>query len=190
MCKFAGNLFACDLDHSPLDVVAWVGNSVPYKYDLMRFNAMGTVSYDHPDPSIFTVMTSPSDTIGVANADFIIFPPRWTVSEETFRPPWYHRNIMSEFMGLIYGIYDAKAEGFVPGGSSLHNCMSAHGPDADVFEKATNTSLAPVKQVDSMAFMFESRYVIQPTKYALEARERQNDYVNCWQGLKPNFSNT
>ncbi|MCV6603915.1 MAG: homogentisate 1,2-dioxygenase [Porticoccaceae bacterium] len=188
VCKFGGNLFACAIDHSPLDVVAWVGNSAPYKYDLERFNTMGTISYDHPDPSIFTVLSSPSDTPGVANLDFVIFPPRWMVGENTFRPPWYHRNIMSEYMGLIYGVYDAKEEGFVPGGSSLHNCMSPHGPEAAVFEKASNCELAPEKQEATMAFMFESRYVIQPTRYALESEHRQKDYLDCWNGLNKHFT--
>ena len=154
VCKFAGNLHACTIDHSPLDVVAWVGNSLPYKYDLESFNVIGTVSYDHPDPSIYTVLTSPSDTPGTANVDFVIFPPRWMVGEDTFRAPWYHRNIMSEFMGLIYGMYDAKPEGFVPGGASLHNSMSAHGPDEAAFEGSSNAKLAPVKQEATMAFMF------------------------------------
>ncbi len=186
-CKFQGNLFACDIGHSPLDVVAWYGTEVPYKYDLHRFNVIGTVSYDHPDPSIFTVLTAPSDTAGVANADFVIFPPRWMVAEDTFRPPWYHRNVMSEFMGLIYGEYDAKPTGFVPGGCSLHNCMSAHGPDADSFDKASTAELKPAYYENTMAFMFESRYVIQPTRFALEARELQDDYRDCWQGLKKQF---
>lgn len=188
VCKFGGNLFACDMKHSPLDVVAWVGNSSPYKYDLHRFNTMGSVSYDHPDPSIYTVLTSPSDTPGVANMDFVIFPERWMVAENTFRPPWYHRNIMSEFMGLIYGFYDAKPEGFVPGGASLHNCMSSHGPDMDSFEGASNADLKPHRYEATLAFMFESRYVIQPTKYALEGAQRQKDYIECWQGLKKHFN--
>lgn len=186
--KFMGNLFSCDIGHSPLDVVAWLGTSAPYKYDLSRFNTMNTVSYDHPDPSIFTVLSSQSDTPGVANVDFVIFPPRWMVAEHTFRPPWYHRNVMSEFMGLIYGMYDAKPEGFVPGGASLHNCMSSHGPDADAFEGASNAELQPGRYDNTMAFMFESRYVIQPTRYALESGQRQQNYVKCWQSLKKNFS--
>ncbi len=188
LCKFNGALFATDIDHSPLDVVAWVGNSLPYKYDLARFNTINTVSYDHPDPSIFTVLTSASDTPGVANIDFVIFPPRWMVGEDTFRPPWYHRNVMSEFMGLIKGTYDAKAEGFEPGGASLHNCMSAHGPDAEVFAMASNAQLQPQKMHDTLAFMFESRYVIQPTKYALETPSRQADYMQCWQGIEKQFT--
>ena len=186
--KLAGNLFACDIGHSPLDVVAWHGNLTPYKYDLRQFNAIGSISYDHPDPSIFTVLTSQSDTPGTANVDFVIFPPRWLVMEGTFRPPWYHRNVMSEYMGLIYGAYDAKTGGgFVPGGSSLHNCMSAHGPDADAFEHASNVSLAPQKLEDTMAFMFESRYLIQPTIYAMQSEALQDDYRHCWDGLKKNF---
>ena len=187
VCKFAGGLHACAIDHSPLDVVAWVGNSLPYKYNLELFNVMGTVSYDHPDPSIYTVLTSPSDTYGTANVDFVIFPPRWMVGEDTFRAPWYHRNVMSEFMGLIYGVYDAKPEGFVPGGASLHNSMAAHGPDEAAFDGSSNTKLAPVKQTDTMAFMFESRYVIQPTRFALESAQRQQNYVDCWQKLGRHF---
>ena len=188
--KFMGNLFECDIGHSPLDVVAWIGTAAPYKYDLTSFNVMNSVSYDHPDPSIFTVLTSCTDTAGVANLDFVIFPPRWVVTEHTFRPPWYHRNIMSEFMGLIYGMYDAKSEGFTPGGASLHNSFSAHGPDADVHKNETNVELTPSRRKDTMAFMFESTYVIQPTKYALETEQLQKDYINCWQGLKKNFRST
>lgn len=186
--KFGGHLFACDLQHSPLDVVAWVGNAPPCKYDLRQFNTIGTVSFDHPDPSIYTVMTSPSELPGVANADFVIFPERWMVAENTFRPPWYHRNIMSEFMGLIYGLYDAKPEGFVPGGASLHNCMTAHGPDAETFENATNADLKPDRYQTTLAFMFESRYLIKPTRYALDIPQRQKDYSDCWQGLKKHFT--
>ena len=188
LCKFAGRLYAAPLSHSPLDVVAWVGNSVPYKYDLRRFNAMNTVSYDHPDPSIFTVLTSPSDTPGTANVDFVIFPPRWMVAENTFRPPWYHRNVMSEFMGLLYGVYDAKPGGFSAGGASLHNCMSAHGPDLEAFEGASHCELAPERYEDTMAFMLESRYMIQPTPFAMQAHELQQDYLRCWDGLTSRFS--
>jgi homogentisate 1,2-dioxygenase len=185
--KFAGNLWSCEIDHSPLDVVAWHGNYAPYRYDLKKFNTIGSISFDHPDPSIFTVLTSPSGEPGVANCDFVIFPNRWLVAEDTFRPPWYHRNYMSEYMGLIYGQYDAKEEGFVPGGGSLHNQMSAHGPDLDAFEKASNADLKPQKLEGTMAFMFESRFIIRPTAFAMECPQLQKDYGSVWQGLKKNF---
>ncbi|WP_395808454.1 homogentisate 1,2-dioxygenase [Archangium minus] len=178
--KFQGRLWAAELDHSPLDVVAWHGNLAPYKYDLSRFNTIGTVSFDHPDPSIFTVLTSPSELPGVANCDFVIFPPRWMVAENTFRPPWFHRNIMSEFMGLVHGAYDAKAEGFLPGGASLHNCMSGHGPDRETYTRAVEARLAPHKITDTLAFMFESRWVIAPTRFAMETPTLQRDYDACW----------
>ena len=189
VAKFGGNLWSCETDHSPLDVVAWHGNYAPYRYDLRRFNTIGSISFDHPDPSIFTVMTSPSGEPGVANCDFVIFPDRWLVGEDTFRPPWYHRNVMSEYMGLIYGQYDAKEEGFVPGGGSLHNQMSAHGPDLDAFEKASNAELKPQKLSGTMAFMFESRYIIRPTRFAMECAELQHEYSEVWQGLRKNFRN-
>jgi homogentisate 1,2-dioxygenase len=190
--KFQGRLWSAELDHSPLDVVAWHGNHAPYKYDLTRFNTIGSISYDHPDPSIFTVLTSPSDTPGTANIDFVIFPPRWLVAEHTFRPPWFHRNVASEFMGLITGVYDAKegakGGGFVPGGMSLHNCMSGHGPDAASYEKALAADTARPRHVtDTMAFMFETRYVIHPTKQAMESRQLQSNYWRCWQGIKKHF---
>ncbi len=188
VAKFHGHLWRAPIGHSPLDVVAWHGNYAPYRYDLRRFNAIGSISYDHPDPSIFTVLTSPSDTHGTANMDFAIFPPRWLVAQDTFRPPWFHRNIASEFMGLVHGVYDAKAEGFAPGGASLHNCMSGHGPDAATFEKASNADLSkPDVIVDTMAFMFETRAAILPTAQALEAAHRQRDYPQCWAGLKKYF---
>jgi homogentisate 1,2-dioxygenase len=188
VAKFQGKLWSARIDHSPLDVVAWHGNYAPYKYDLRLFNAIGSISYDHPDPSIFTVLTSPSDTPGVANMDFVIFPPRWLVAEHTFRPPWFHRNIASEFMGLVHGAYDAKAGGFVPGGASLHNCMSGHGPDAASFEKATAADTTkPDHVTDTMAFMFETRNVIRPTNQALASPHLQRDYYACWQGLKKHF---
>ncbi len=188
IAKFQGQLWTAAIGHSPLDVVGWHGNFAPYKYDLRRFNTIGSISYDHPDPSIFTVLTSPSDTPGVANLDFVIFPPRWLVAEDTFRPPWFHRNIASEFMGLIHGAYDAKAGGFAPGGASLHNCMSGHGPDAVSFEKATNADVSvPDHIVDTMAFMFETRLVIRPTRQALESPQLQSDYHECWQGLRKHF---
>ena len=187
VAKFDSGLWAAEIDHSPLDVVAWHGNLYPYKYDLARFNTMNTVSFDHPDPSIFTVLTSLSEIHGTANVDFVIFPPRWMVAEHTFRPPYFHRNVMSEFMGLIRGAYDAKAEGFVPGGASLHNCMSGHGPDAASFEQASQAQLGPQKIDDTLAFMFESRFVIRPTRFAMETPALQPHYFECWQGLKKNF---
>jgi homogentisate 1,2-dioxygenase len=185
--KFMGGLWATKLDHAPLDVVAWHGDYVPYKYDLARFMAINTVSFDHPDPSIFTVLTSPSGQPGVANCDFVIFPPRWQVAENTFRPPWFHRNVMSELMGLVRGVYDAKAEGFLPGGVSLHNCLSAHGPDLATFEKASAAELKPQKIENTLAFMWESRYVFRPTKFAMTARELQKDYDTVWSGFKKRF---
>ena len=185
--KFEGHLWATDLAHSPLDVVAWHGNYAPYKYDLARFNTIGTVSFDHPDPSIFTVLTSPTDTPGTANCDFVIFPPRWMVAEHTFRPPFFHRNYMSEFMGLVRGAYDAKASGFVPGGMSLHNCMAAHGPDRATFDKAVAADLAPQKIADTLAFMFETRLALRATRFALETPALQRDYDDCWAGFESNF---
>jgi homogentisate 1,2-dioxygenase len=188
ICKMSGQLFSAELNHSPLDVVAWHGNLAPYKYDLRRFNTMGSISYDHPDPSIFTVLTSQSDTPGVANADFVIFPPRWLVMEQTFRPPWFHRNVMSEFMGLVYGEYDAKSGGgFAPGGASLHNCMTAHGPDAATFASASSAPLRPQKLDDTLAFMFESRYPLQPTRFAMTSGRLQADYRDCWRDLRSRF---
>jgi homogentisate 1,2-dioxygenase len=186
--KFLGGLWTAKFNHSPLDVVAWHGNYAPYKYDMARFNTINTVSFDHPDPSIFTVLTAPSPVHGVSNVDFAIFPPRWLVAENTFRPPWFHRNMMNEFMGLIYGEYDAKAEGFLPGGASLHNCMSGHGPDAETFKKASAAELKPVHIKDTLAFMFETRLVVRPTKFALESKIVQHEYYECWQGLERHFT--
>jgi len=187
VAKFQGNLWAHETAHSPLDVVAWHGNYTPYKYDLAHFMVMGTVSFDHADPSIFTVLSSPTDTPGTANIDFVIFPPRWVVAEHSFRPPWFHRNYMNEFMGLVHGVYDAKAEGFLPGGASLHNCMSAHGPDAATYERASSAELKPHFIGNSLAFMFETRFVIRPTRFALETPMLQPDYDACWDGFKPGF---
>lgn len=188
VAKFCGQLWSARINHSPLDVVAWHGNFAPYKYDLRLFNTIGSISYDHPDPSIFLVLQSQSDTPGVDDIDFVIFPPRWLAMEHSFRPPWFHRNIASEFMGLVHGEYDAKAGGFVPGGASLHNCMSGHGPDAGTFDKASaaDTSV-PHKVSDTMAFMFETRRVIRPTRFALESPQLQRDYADCWQGLRKQF---
>ena len=179
--KSLGNLWITTLDHSPLDVVAWHGNLAPWRYDLARFNAINTVSFDHPDPSIFTVLTSPSDVPGRANADFVIFPPRWMVAEDSFRPPWFHRNVMSEAMGLIHGAYDAKAEGFAPGGLSLHNLMAGHGPDLASWEAASNADLKPHKIEGAMAFMVETCWPYRPTQFALD--HAQPDYDAAWKGF-------
>ena len=188
IAKFEGHLWRADIGHSPLDVVGWHGNHAPYKYDLRTFNTIGSISYDHPDPSIFLVLTSPSDSPGVGNMDFVIFPPRVLVARDTFRPPWFHRNIASEFMGLVHGEYDAKAEGFAPGGCSLHNCMTGHGPDAATFDKASAIDTSKPDYIDgTMAFMFESRNVIRPTVQALEAEHRQREYQACWSGLRKRF---
>ena len=186
--KWGGDLWACELDHSPLDVVAWHGNYAPCKYNLQTFSPVNAVAFDHPDPSIFTVLTSQSETPGAGNIDFVIFPERWAVAENTFRPPWYHRNIMSEFMGLILGVYDAKPEGFQPGGMSLHNSMLPHGPDAGAFEKASAAELKPVKMTNTLAFMFESRLPQRVTKFAAEATFRQPGYADCWRPLRKNFT--
>ena len=188
LAKFGGHLWRTTLDHSPLDVVAWHGNYAPYKYDLRRFNTIGSISYDHPDPSIFLVLQAPSENPLFGAIDFAIFPPRWLAAEHTFRPPWFHRNVASEFMGLIHGVYDAKAAGFVPGGASLHNCMSGHGPDAQTFEKASHSDTAtPVKVGDTMAFMFETRTILKPTPFAMNSGLLQMDYFACWQGLRKHF---
>ncbi|MFJ6751128.1 homogentisate 1,2-dioxygenase [Streptomyces sp. NPDC091266] len=185
--KFCGNLWTATYDHSPLDVVAWHGNHVPYVYDLHRFNVIGSISYDHPDPSIFTVLTSPSDTPGLAGVDFVVFAPRWLVGEDTFRPPYFHRNVMTEYMGLIEGAYDAKAEGFVPGGGSLHNMMSAHGPDRETFDRASTAELKPQKIDDGLAFMFETRWPLTLTEQARDAGHLQRGYDDVWQGLQRHF---
>jgi homogentisate 1,2-dioxygenase len=186
--KYLGTFWACELGHSPLDVVAWHGNNVPYTYDLRRFNTLGTVSFDHPDPSIFTVLTSPSSVPGMANLDFVIFPPRWMVAQNTFRPPWFHRNLMNEFMGLIQGAYDAKAEGFLPGGASLHPCMSAHGPDAETCARAIAAELQPQYLEHTMAFMFETSQVLRPSRQALDSPQLQPDYDQCWATLPRTFT--
>jgi homogentisate 1,2-dioxygenase len=185
--KFLGRLWSAVIDHSPLDVVAWHGNYAPYKYDLALFNCINTVSFDHPDPSIYTVLSAPSNVPGIANCDFAIFPPRWMVAEHTFRPPWFHRNLMNEFMGLVFGAYDAKAEGFVPGGASLHNCMAGHGPDAETFERASAAELKPQYLANTLAFMFETQLVVRPTEFAMNTRILQHEYFECWQGLKKHF---
>jgi homogentisate 1,2-dioxygenase len=188
VAKFGGRLWRADLKHSPLDVVAWHGNLAPYRYDLRHFNTIGSISYDHPDPSIFLVLQAPSSVPGVDTLDFVVFPPRWLAAEDTFRPPWFHRNVASEFMGLIHGVYDAKATGFVPGGASLHNCMSGHGPDAATFERASNADTSvPHKVSDTMAFMFETRAMLCPTPHALASPQLQADYDDCWAGIGKRF---
>lgn len=186
--KWGGGLYQTTLLQSPLDVVAWHGNYAPYKYDLRSYSPVGAIGFDHPDPSIFTVLTSASETAGTANIDFVIFPERWMVADNTFRPPWYHRNIMSEFMGLIQGVYDAKPQGFVPGGFSLHNMMLPHGPDADAFEHASTIELKPVKLTNTLAFMFETRLPQHVTPYAATSPTLQDNYVECWRGLKKHFN--
>ena len=185
--KFGGRFWRAPAKASPFNVVAWHGNLSPVKYDTVNFMTIGSISYDHPDPSIFTVLTSPSDTPGTANCDFVIFPPRWLVMEDTFRPPWYHRNLMSEFMGLVYGEYDAKPGGFKPGGASLHNAMVPHGPDEEAFEKASTMDLTPQKLDNTLAFMFESRYAFVPSEWALNKAPLEQDYADCWAGLKDKF---
>lgn len=186
--KWCGQFHASEIAHSPLDVVAWHGNYAPYKYDLRTFSPVGAILFDHPDPSIFTVLTAPTGEAGTANVDFVIFPERWLVAEHSFRPPWYHMNIMSEFMGLIYGQYDAKERGFAPGGMSLHNCMLPHGPDAEAFEKASTTALQPQKLSHTLAFMFETRLPQLLTHYAATLPQLQPDYAQCWQGLEKKFN--
>jgi homogentisate 1,2-dioxygenase len=185
--RMGGRCWASQQASSPFNVVAWHGNLTPYRYDTRRFNTIGTVSFDHPDPSIFTVLTSPSDTPGWANCDFVIFPPRWMVAEDTFRPPWYHRNVMSEFMGLVFGQYDAKPEGFRPGGMSLHNSFVPHGPDREAFDKASAAALSPHKLDATLAFMFESRWPMRPTLFALEPGRLDEGYLDCWAGLQDHF---
>jgi len=185
--KFGGRFWRAPASASPFNVVAWHGNLAPVKYDTAHFMTIGSISFDHPDPSIFTVLTSPSDTPGTANCDFVIFPPRWLVMEDTFRPPWYHRNLMSEFMGLVLGQYDAKPGGFKPGGASLHNVMVPHGPDEEAFEKASHGALQPHKLDNTLAFMFESRYKFIPTAFAMNSPALDHGYADCWAGLKDNF---
>jgi homogentisate 1,2-dioxygenase len=185
--KWGGGFHVTEIDHSPLDVVAWHGTYAPYKYDLRAFSPLGSARVDHPDPSIYTVLTSPSAEPGIANVDFVVFSDRWLVAEHTFRPPWYHMNCMSELMGLVKGRYDAKPHGFLPGGLSLHNAMLPHGPDAAAYDKATAVALRPEKLEGGLAFMFESRLSHHPTEYAAALSTLQKDYVDCWQGLERHF---
>lgn len=189
VAKFGGNLWRAKMGHSPFDVVAWYGNHLPCKYDLRRYNTIGSISYDHPDPCIFLVLQSPSAVPGVDSLDFVIFPPRILAMEHTFRPPWFHRNIAAEFMGLIHGIYDAKAEGFAPGGCSLHNSFTGHGPDGDTFDKASTADTSKPDYIrDTMAFMFETKDALVATRQALESPQLQQGYAQCWQNLKKNFN--
>ncbi len=188
VAKFMGKLWEAKIDHSPLDIVAWHGTYVPYKYDLKRFNTINTVSYDHPDPSIFTVMTSPTAIAGTANVDFCVITDRWSVAENTFRPPPFHHNICSEFVGLVHGRYIGKAKGFVPGCASLHNCMSGHGPDNDAFELGSSAANAPQHFADTVTIIFETQLVIKPTRFAAETELLERDYYKHWQGLKKRFA--
>ena len=188
--KWCGQFHKTKIDHSPLDIVAWHGNYAPYKYDLKSYCPVGAVLFDHPDPSIFTVLTAPSGHVGTANIDFVLFRERWMVAENTFRPPWYHKNVMSELMGNIYGEYDAKPTGFVPGGMSLHNMMLPHGPDKEAFEKASNANLGPNKLNQTMAFMFETRFPQHLTNFAANQASLQEDYIDCWTSLKKKFDGT
>ncbi|WP_229738010.1 homogentisate 1,2-dioxygenase [Sinisalibacter lacisalsi] len=188
--KWCGQFHQTRIGHSPLDVVAWHGNYAPVKYDLNTYSPVGAILFDHPDPSIFTVLTAPSGQEGTANIDFVLFRERWMVAENTFRPPWYHKNVMSELMGNIYGQYDAKPQGFVPGGVSLHNCMLPHGPDAPAFEGASNAELAPVKLENTMSFMFETRFPQHLTAFAAREAPLQDDYIDCWDGIEKKFDGT
>eukprot|EP01091_Cochliopodium_minus_P012652 TRINITY_DN3878_c0_g1_i1.p1 TRINITY_DN3878_c0_g1~~TRINITY_DN3878_c0_g1_i1.p1 ORF type:complete len:431 (-),score=119.29 TRINITY_DN3878_c0_g1_i1:49-1341(-) len=184
--KYAGKLFTAKYKESVFNVVGWHGNYYPYKYDLSRFHVMNSVSFDHPDPSIFTVLTCPTNEVGVACADFVIFPPRWQVIEKSFRPPYFHRNTMSEYMGLIFGKYEAKEEGFLPGGGSLHSCMISHGPDTQCYEKESTKELIPERIENTLAFMFETTYILKLTNYGKNTKKQEN-YYECWSGLKNNF---
>lgn len=185
--KWCGQFHKTKIEQSPLDVVAWHGNYAPYKYDLRTYCPVGAVLFDHPDPSIFTVLTAPSGQPGTANIDFVLFRERWMVAEDTFRPPWYHKNIMSELMGNIYGQYDAKPEGFVPGGVSLHNMMLPHGPDKNAFDGASNAKLGAEKLDNTMSFMIETRFPQHLTEFASKEAPLQDDYVECWTSLEKKF---
>ena len=185
--KWCGQFHETKIGQSPLDVVAWHGNYAPYKYDLKTYCPVGAILFDHPDPSIFTVLTAPSGVPGTANIDFVLFRDRWMVAENTFRPPWYHKNIMSELMGNIYGQYDAKPQGFVPGGMSLHNMMLPHGPDKNAFEGASNSNLGPHKLENTMSFMFETRFPQHLTKFAALEAPLQDNYIDCWDDLEKKF---
>ena len=188
--KWCGQFHETWINQSPLDVVAWHGNYAPYKYDLRTYCPVGAILFDHPDPSIFTVLTAPSGVPGTANIDFVLFRERWMVAENTFRPPWYHKNIMSELMGNIYGQYDAKPQGFVPGGMSLHNMMLPHGPDRSAFEAASTSTLGPEKLDRTMSFMFETRFPQHLTEFAGREAPLQDDYIDCWESLEKKFDGT
>ena len=188
--KWAGQFHRSHIGHSPLDVVAWHGNYAPCKYDLRNYCPVGAILFDHPDPSIFTVLTAPSGIAGTANIDFVLFRDRWSVAENTFRPPWYHKNVMSELMGNIHGVYDAKPQGFVPGGISLHNMMLPHGPDKAAFEAASSADLQPQRLSNTMSFMFETRFPQHLTEFAAQEAPLQDDYIDCWVDLAKKFNGT
>ena len=187
--KFGSRLWHKSITTTPFNVVAWHGNYLPFKYDLKNFCAVNSVTYDHLDPSIYTVLTCAGDEPGTALCDFVIFPPRWmSTDSNTFRPPWFHRNTMTEFMGLIQGGYDAK-KGFEAGGASLHSCMTPHGPDAVTYDKAVADPCdKPTYFSGGLAFMFETSHMLRLSKYALDHACRDVDYSKCWEQLPDRFS--
>jgi homogentisate 1,2-dioxygenase len=187
IAKYGGGIFEAEIDHSPLDIVAWRGNYTPYKYDLNRFNCINTVTFDHPDPSIYCVLAAPTAVPGTNAVELGCFPPRWSVAEHTFRPPPFHRNVSSEFLGLISGQYIGKGEGFAPGSASLHNCMSGHGPDAETYERGRAAPLQPQFLDNTMTFLFETQLPIRLTRFAVETEILERDYYTHWQGLKKHF---
>ncbi|GLI78307.1 hypothetical protein PoHVEF18_006618 [Penicillium ochrochloron] len=159
IAKFAGQVHRTVHRGSIFNVAGWSGTYYPFKYDLGKFNTIGSVSYDHTDPSIFTVLTAPSSVPGEAVVDVAVFGPRWLVMEKSYRPPYFHRNTMSEFAFVIKGGFDVtplppQLEGLF----LLSNTMCAHGADPESWKQATEKELVPEKiPPGNLGMMFESK---------------------------------
>lgn len=177
--RMASKLWSCTQDHTPFDVAGWHGTFYPYKYDLGRFSILGSILFDHPDPSIFTVLTAPSNREpGTSVVDFAIIPPRWNMMEDTYWPPYYHRNTMSEFSGPI--VYDQahewhKEHSFKPYGAQLNGTMTAHGPSKEVHQAARESDLKPKKvgMEGLTIFLLETECPMRVQNWAVELLKKR-----------------
>jgi homogentisate 1,2-dioxygenase len=187
LVKHGGQLFRATIDHVPYDVVAWHGNHVPCKYDLAHFNAMGSVSFDHPDPSILTVLTCPLDDHGNNMADVLVFSGRWEVAEHTFRPPYYHRNVATEFSYIV--ALPEPYSGFEKGAYFLSPSMTPHGISGRAHRQALEADDAPRRLPDgSIWVMFETALGLRLTPWAMASGNRDDAYHELWTDMPATFS--
>ena len=185
--KQGGDLWRTTVNASPFDVVAWHGRYAPFKFDLMDFNAYWGANWDHSDPSILTVLTSPHDDHGRNAVDFAVFRGRWDATQDTFRPPYMHRNSAVEFNAVIKSPRTKGA--YRPGAVTYTPYLMPHGVSVSGYEAAVGQSDEHANEPrrssdDELWIQFESTYLLRVMPWILDSPQRDRAYTGQFEGFR------